>query len=78
VYWKHRQYSPFTAALWLYLEGFKVIIINVYNLRGEGPQIRIWPEVETAIEEAKGEVILLGDFNAHYLAWGRKYIVSEE
>jgi len=31
-----------------------------------------------AIEEAKGEIILLGDFNAHYLIWGRKYIASEE
>jgi len=31
-----------------------------------------------AIKEAKGEIILLGDFNAHYLMWGRKYIASEE
>ena len=31
-----------------------------------------------AIEEAKGEVILLGDFNAYYLAWGGKYIASEK
>jgi len=31
-----------------------------------------------AIEEAKGEVILLGDFNAYYLRWGKKYIASEK
>jgi len=31
-----------------------------------------------AIEEAKGEIILLGDFNAYYLMWGGKYIASEE
>ena len=31
-----------------------------------------------AIEEAKGEVILLGDFNAHHLMWGGKHIASEE
>jgi len=31
-----------------------------------------------AIEEAKGEIILLGDFNAHYPMWGGRYVVSEE
>jgi len=31
-----------------------------------------------AIKEAKGEVILLGNFNAYYLMWGKKYIASEE
>ena len=31
-----------------------------------------------AIKEAKGEIILLGDFNAYYLMWGGKYIISEE
>jgi hypothetical protein len=31
-----------------------------------------------AIEEAKGEIILLGDFNAHHLIWGGKHIASEE
>ena len=31
-----------------------------------------------AIKEAKGEIILLGDFNAYHLIWGRKYIASEK
>jgi len=31
-----------------------------------------------AIEEAKGEIILLGDFNAYYLIWGGKHIASKE
>jgi len=31
-----------------------------------------------AIEEAKGEIILLGNFNTYYLIWGGKYVVSEE
>jgi len=31
-----------------------------------------------AIKEAKGEVILLGDFNAYYLIWGGKYIASKK
>ena len=31
-----------------------------------------------AIKEAKGEVILLGDFNAYYLIQGKKYIASKK
>jgi len=31
-----------------------------------------------AIKEAKGEIILLGNFNTYYLMWGRKYITSKE
>jgi Endonuclease-reverse transcriptase len=78
AHWKRRQYGPFTAALWVRLEGLEVTIINVYNPRGDGPQIRTWPEVKTAIEEAKGEIILLGDFNAHHPIWGGKHVASEE
>ena len=53
-------------------------IINVYNPREDGPQIRIWPKVKMAIEEAKGEIILLGDFNIYHPIQGGKYIASEE
>jgi endonuclease/exonuclease/phosphatase (EEP) superfamily protein YafD len=60
------------------LEGLEITIINVYNPRGDGPQIRTWPEVKMAIEEAKGEIILLGDFNAHHPMWGGKHTASEE
>ena len=31
-----------------------------------------------AIKEAKEKIILLGDFNAHYLIQGGKYIASEK
>ena len=31
-----------------------------------------------AIKEAKGEIILLGDFNTYYLIQGEKHIASEE
>jgi len=31
-----------------------------------------------AIKEAKGEIILLGDFNAHHLIWSKKYTASEK
>src|SRR6266702_4670991 len=37
-----------------------------------------WPKVKTAIKEAKGEIILLGDFNAHHPIWGKKHIASKE
>ena len=31
-----------------------------------------------AIEETKGEIILLSDFNIYYLIQGKKYITSKE
>ena len=31
-----------------------------------------------AIKEAKGEIILLGDFNAYHLIWGKKYIINKK
>ena len=31
-----------------------------------------------AIKEAKGEIILLNNFNTYYLIQGRKYIVSKK
>ena len=52
-------------------------IINVYNPRGNGQRINAWTALETALGEAVGEVILLGDFNAHHLAWGGVQAASE-
>ena len=31
-----------------------------------------------AIKEAKGEIILLGNFNTHHPMWGRKHIASKK
>ena len=31
-----------------------------------------------AIKKAKGQIILLSDFNAHYLIWSGKYIANKE
>ena len=31
-----------------------------------------------AIKEAKGEITLLGDFNAYYLIQSEKYIISKK
>ena len=78
AYQKRRQYGPFTTALQVRLEGLEVIIINVYNLYRDSPQIRIQLEVKTAIKEAKGEIILLGNFNTHHPIQGEKYIASKE
>ena len=78
TYQKCRQYGPFTAALWVRLKGLEITVINVYNLYRGGPQIRIQLEVKTAIKEAKGEIILLGDFNAYYPIQGRKHVASKE
>ena len=78
VHQKYRQYSPFTAALQVRLKGLKVIIINIYNPRGDSPQIRTQLEVKMAIKEAKREIILLGNFNAHHLIQGGKYVASKE
>ena len=78
AYQKYKQYGPFTIALQVRLKGLEVIIINIYNLCGDSPQIRIQLKVRTAIKEAKEEIILLGDFNAYYLIQGGKYIASKE
>lgn len=45
-------------------------IINVYNPRSHGPRIQTWNIIQEAIHQAKGEIILLGDFNAHHPIWG--------
>jgi hypothetical protein len=45
-----------------------VLIVNVYNLRGNGLRINAWTVLEIALGEAVREVILLRDFNAYYLA----------
>ena len=52
-------------------------IINIYNPRGSRPRINAWGALETALGEAAGEVILLGDFNAHHPAWGGVQAASE-
>jgi len=48
----------------------EVTIINVYNPRSNGPRLQTWDTIQQAIHLANGEVILLGDFNAHHPSWG--------
>ena len=69
-HWKRRQYGPNVAALVLEAEIGYVTIINVYNPQVRGPRVQEWPRIELALQEAQGEVILLGDFNAHHTQWG--------
>jgi endonuclease/exonuclease/phosphatase family metal-dependent hydrolase len=56
----------------------QVTIINVYNPRSGGPRIQEWPRVAQALEEAKGEILLLGDFNVHHPAWGGVGVAYEQ
>jgi len=77
AYWSYKQYSLYVAALQLILRKTTVSIINIYNPRGSRPRINAWGALETALGEAAGEVILLGDFNAHHPAWGGVQAASE-
>jgi endonuclease/exonuclease/phosphatase (EEP) superfamily protein YafD len=77
AHWLYKQHGPYVAVLQLILCKTTVSIINVYNPRGNGPRINAWTALETALGEAVGEVILLGDFNAHHPAWGGAQAASE-
>jgi hypothetical protein len=68
--WKRSQYGPNVAALQIQTDIGAITVINVYNPRGGGPRLREWTNVKKALHEAEGEVILLGDFNAHHTTWG--------
>jgi endonuclease/exonuclease/phosphatase family metal-dependent hydrolase len=52
------------------VEEMTINIISVYNRRDSGPRIRTWSTLQQALQEAGGEVLLLGDFNVHHPAWG--------
>ena len=67
AHWSYKEYGPYVAALQLLLCETTVSIINVYNPRGNGPRINAWSALETALGEAIGEIILLGDFNTYHL-----------
>lgn len=67
--WSFQPYSQNVAALHLH-HTKDMTIINVYNPRSNGPQIQTWQTIQQALREAKGEIMLLGDFNAHHPSWG--------
>jgi hypothetical protein len=75
--WTYRQYGPYVAALDLKTTTLTLTIINIYNPKGPGPRIAIWPRIAQAIEEAPAETLLLGDFNLHHPAWGGRQATCE-
>ena len=76
-YWKHQQFGPCVAILWLRLEGCKITIINTYKSQGEGFNGQALSAVKEALELAKEEIIFLSDFNMYYPVWGGIHIASE-
>src|SRR6266480_7422451 len=75
--WRHQTYGPHVIKLEIQTEDGNLSIINVYNPQDNGPRIRTWTLIEKALNEAEGEIILLGDFNAHHPAWGGIHVEQE-
>ena len=75
--WRHQTYGPHVIKLEIQTEDGNLSIINVYNPQDNGPRIRTWTLIEKALNEAEGEIILLGDFNAHHPAWGGIHVERE-
>ena len=76
-HWSYKTYSPYVASLRLRTIDNHLTIINVYNPRSNGPRIQTWEKIAEAIAEVEGEIILLGDFNAHHPAWGGTQAANE-
>ena len=76
-HWRRQQFGPCVAMLCLQLEGLETTIINVYKPQGEGFNGQTLSAVKEALELAKGEIILLGDFNMHHPSWGGIHVTSE-
>jgi len=76
--WRRRQYGPNVAALELDIDQGKLTIINVYNPRTSSPRLQEWPSIATALEEARGEILVIGDFNSHHPAWGGRGAACEQ
>lgn len=68
--WNRTQYGPNVAKLELRLQDRNIAIINVYNPLGDRRRLYTWPAIQQALDQAQGQVILLGDFNAHHPKWG--------
>ena len=75
--WRHQSYGPHVIKLEIQTEEENLSIINVYNPQDNGPRIQTWTRIEKALSEAEGEIILLGDFNAHHPAWGGIHVERE-
>ena len=69
-HWSHKVYSSYVASLRVQTASGPIELINVYNPRDNGPQVRTWNTIAQAIEATSGEIILLGVFNSHHPEWG--------
>jgi hypothetical protein len=54
-----------------------ITLINVYSPGDTGPRITAWNDTQKVLDEVKGEVILLGDFNTHHPKWGGAHVPSK-
>jgi len=77
AHWSAQQHSQDVASLRLLTARGPLLVINVYNPRGNNPRIGTWETVRKALSLAEGNIILLGDFNAHHPAWGGVQAASE-
>ena len=78
--WSRKQCSPDVAALHLRGGEHELTIVNVYNPRGRrnaNMEIQAWKQIDKALQDATGEIILLGDFNCHHPQWGGPAVATE-
>jgi hypothetical protein len=68
--WQFKAYTSCVAALQIRLATVTITLINIYNPISNSDSFEIWNDIGKALDEAEGEVMLLGDFNAHHPAWG--------
>ena len=52
-----------------------IIIINVYNLKSNELQIQSWQAIQQVIQKIEEKILLLEDFNVHYLFWNNSQII---
>ena len=64
--WAYKLYDAYVAAVIIRLESVSVTVINIYNLIGNKKVIIIEKSIKSALNKAKKEIILLGDFNTHH------------
>src|SRR5437764_5979671 len=76
--WSYQSHSRNVASLHMEIQDQRQLtIINVYNPRGTGPRTQAWEAITQALDQAEGEIILLGDFNSHHPAWGGLQAATE-
>ena len=75
--WAYKLYNTYIAVVTIRLEGISVTVINIYNLIGNKKVIIIERSMESALNKAEKEIILLKNFNTHHPAWGGRAAATE-